>query len=241
MPITMLGQLRINLDDYLWLKSEDYLHFGLTGGFSSKADFQAKMIEDVKNSAARLHGSGDGTRRTPRDRESWKGVFRKLEFFRPVDGYHGDPLQLLPWYRVQTKLNPTDTQAYVNGAFFLVDLAKKPEEAAEFLNEGIEKNPTSPELYEALGRFYFEKFGDYDKSIPCFEKAIRFGKQIKYRNDAEQEAFGNAYLFLARAHRKRGDFEAAFRIAEEGVNDCPDNVLVRTIHRIVKKEMGQSK
>ena len=238
MPITLLGQLRINLDDYLWLKSEDYLHFGLAGGSSS---FQAKMIQDARNSAARLRGSGNVSRRTPEDRERWKGIFRKFEFFRPVDGYHGDPLQLLPWFRVQTKINPLDKQAYLNGAFYLVDLAKKPDEAIDFLHEGIAKNPTSPELHEALGRFHFEKLKEYDESIPYFEKAVRFGKEMQSRNDAEEEAFGNAYLFLARAHRKCGDLDAALRAAEEGVTECPDNVLVRAIYRIVSKDVLRRK
>jgi tetratricopeptide (TPR) repeat protein len=239
-PISLLGQLRINLDDYLWLKTEDYLHFGLTRGFSSKREFQAKMIRDYQASVVGRSGKPSGSP-GPRSagRDDWRGFFRKLEFFHPIDGYHGNPLQLLPWYRMQTKLNPLDKQAYVSGAFFLVDLAKKPEEALAFLEEGLENNPRSPELHVAVGRFYFEKLERHDEAIPYLQKAVSFGREIQGRTEAEEEALENAYLFLAMAHRKQHDLDAALRVAKEGVVECRESVLIPVIYRVVMRDIGE--
>lgn len=240
-PISLLGQLRINLDDYLWLKTEDYLHFGLTRGSSSRANFQAKMIGDFKASVTRYNKPFGSLRPTFAERDSWRGFFRNLEFFHPIDGYHGDPRQLLPWYRMQTKLNPLDKQAYINGAFFLVDLAKKPDEALAFLEEGIENNPRSPELHVEVGRFYYEKLKRYEEAIPYLEKAVTFGKEMQSRNDAEEEAFGNAYLFLAMTHRKQGNLAVALSVAEEGVAECPESAFVHAIYRVVKRDIAGRK
>ncbi len=238
-PISLLGQLRINLDDYLWLKTEDYLHFGLTRGFSSKASFEAKLIDDFAASASRLRKPFGSLGPRFAGRDAWRGIFRKFEFFHPINGFHGDPLELLPWYRMQTKINPLDKQAYINGAFFLVDMAKKPDEALAFLEEGIKNNPRSPELHAAVGQFYYEKLKDYDEAVPYLQKAVTFGKEMQNRDDAEEEAFGNAYLFLTMAHRKRGDLDAALRVAEEGVAECPEKAFVRAIYRVIKRDIAE--
>ena len=138
---------------------------------------------------------------------------------------------------MQTRINPYDTAAYVNGAFFLGDLAKEPEEGLAFLLQGAVNNPESPEIHQAIGRLYYDKWKKYDEAIPHLEKAISLGKGMKYRDEAEEEAIADAYLFLARAYRDKGELELALRAAEEGVAEYPKNALVATICRVIKRDM----
>lgn len=55
--------------------------------------------------------------------------------------------ELLPWYRLITLSNPHFVRAYRVGAMWL-SFEGHEEQALEFLNEGIEKNPDNPELYQ---------------------------------------------------------------------------------------------
>ena len=126
----------------------------------------------------------------PSKEKDWRGILgdleRHLQPYRPGPARHGDPEELIPWYRIQTILNPLDINAYATCAFFLADFAKEPEKAIAFLEEGIRNNPKSPELLEAVGRLYFEKWKRYDEAIPYLERAVAAGKEISER-DKKQE------------------------------------------------------
>lgn len=235
LPLTLLGQLRITFDDYLWLKTEDYLHFGITKGSYSSRALSKSMAEAFQTRTGR---AGGNTTRKPHEERNWRGFFAELELFHPAKGNHGDPRELLPWYRIQTAINPADTAAYVNGAFFLADFAKKPDEALSFLQQGAKNNPDSIEIFEAIGRLYFEKWKDYDQAIVYLKKAVALGKDRK-RNDAEEDAFEKAYLFLARAYREQGDLDAALETAEAGVGECRNPALIQVIQRVVLRDIAE--
>lgn len=240
MPMTLLGQFRTNLDAYFWLKTEEYLH----GGIAYRPYTEQEREQGMRETEANVGGfaqHSDGPTIIPSKEEDWRGVFgdfeRNLQPYRPGPARHGDPQELIPWYRVQTIINPSDVNAYVTCAFFMGDFAKKPKEALAFLEEGAKNNPHSPEIQEAIGRLYFEKWKDYDSAIPYLKDAVTLGKQISKRDEKQEKAFGDAYLFLARAYREKGDLDAALRTADEGVTECPSNALVRVIDRIVKKDI----
>jgi tetratricopeptide (TPR) repeat protein len=239
-PMTLLGQFRTNLDAYLWLKTEEYLH----GGVSYRPYTEKEREQGMRETEANVGGlaeHSDGPTVIPSKEEDWRGIFgdfeRNLQPYRPGPARHGDPEELIPWYRVQTIINPLDVNAYVTCAFFMGDFARKPEEALAFLEEGARNNPRSPEIQEAIGQLYFEKWKNYDKAIPHLRDAIALGKQIPKRDDRQEKAFGDAYLFLAKAYREKGELNTALQTADEGVKACPANALVRVIDRIVKKDL----
>ena len=234
MAMTLLGQFRITLNKYFWLRTEDYLHFGIMYNAHTRKKAEKQMIEEFA-------GRGRKRRRVsarPEGRD-WRGIFKHFEYLQPVKGYHGDPNELLPWYRTQTAVNPNDTAAYVNGAFFLADFNGKFDEALAFLHEGVVNNPESPEIHLAIGRLYFEKWEKYDEAIPYLEKAVAFGREIQNRNASEERVVGNSYVFLVNAYRKTGALDSALRVAEDGVEICPDYGLVRAVHRLAKKDIEQ--
>lgn len=243
MPMTLLGQFRTNLDAYLWLKTVDYLHSGITyRPFTSSERAQGMREHEYDVAGFARHECG-GPTLIPSKEKDWRGLFgdleRHLQPYRPGPARHGDPQELIPWYRVQTLINPHDVNAYATCAFFLADFAQEPEKALAFLQKGVENNPNSPVLYQAIGQLYFDKWKNYDEAIPYFEKAIAVGKKIQDRDESQEKAFGDAYLFLARAYREKGDLHAALRAAEEGMAECPTNNLVRVICRVVKRKLEE--
>ena len=234
--MTLLGQFRVTLNKYFWLRTEDYLHFGVLHNSYTREKTAKQLVEGFKGSIG--NSSGASARQEERD---WRGVFKRFEYIKPVKGYHGDPSELLPWYRTQTAVNPNDTSAYVNGAFFLADFHNKFDEALAFLHEGVVNNPESPEVHFAIGRLYFEKWEKYDEAIPYLEKAVAYGREIQNRNPTQDRVVGNSYVFLVNAYRETGDLDSALRVAEDGVAICPDIGIVRTSLRLVKKDMEKEK
>lgn len=238
--MTLLGQFRVSINKYFWLRTEDYLHFGIMRNSYTRKKFQQEMTDGSLSIIGRFSNDGRDTTSRPKERD-WRGVFKHFEYIQPVKGYHGDPSELLPWYRTQTAVNPNDTSAYVNGAFFLADFHDKFDEALAFLHEGIVNNPESPDIHFAIGRLYFEKWKKYDEAIPYLEKAVAYGREIQDRNPTQDRVVGNSYVFLVNAYRKTDDLDSALRVAEDGVTVCPDIGIVRTSLRLVKKDIEKEK
>jgi tetratricopeptide (TPR) repeat protein len=234
--MTLLGQFRVTINKYFWLRTEDYLHFGVMRNKYTRERAEKQMADGFQGQGRKPIDAAAGAR--GRD---WRGIFGRFDYIQPVKGYHGDPSELLPWYRTQTAVNPNDTSAYVNGAFFLADFHDKFDEAHAFLHEGLVNNPESPEIHFAIGRLYSEKWQKYDEAIPHLEKAVALGKEIENRNPTEERVIGNSYVFLVDAHRKTGDLESALHVAKDGVTVCPDIGLVRTSLRLVERDIENEK
>jgi len=50
----------------------------------------------------------------------------------------------------------------------------------DFLERGIKNNPDRPQLYEALGRLYRDKFNDHEHAAECFAKAASLPEAPSY-------------------------------------------------------------
>ena len=243
MPMTLLGQFRTNLDAYLWLRTIDYLHAGITYRPHTKAE-QAKGEHTHKHDIGGFaeHECGGPTLIPPKEQD-WRGLLgdleRHLQPYRPGPATHTDPQELIPWYRIQTIINPLDVNAYQTCSFFLADFAKRPEDARDFLIEGIKNNPESPELHKALGQLYVEKWKQYVEAIPYLERAVSLGKKAADRNEKQEQTLAEAYYFLAKAYQETGKLEAALRISEEGMTECPGNAFVRVINRVIRKAIQE--
>ena len=236
--LSLFGQMRIALGKYFWLRTEDYLHFGIMHNSYTHQKVQEEMIDGYKASMKLSPDSERAKVARPKERD-WRGLFKNFSFVQPIKGYHGSPSELLPWYRAQTIINPTDTDAYVNAAFFLADFEDKGEEAFSFLQEGAENNPDSVEIQAAIGRLYIEKWKRYNMAIPHLEKAVALAGNVKDRDKGERRDVGNAYVFLALSYKNIGDLDSALRTAKKGVAELPDYALIRSMHRIVMKDIEQ--
>jgi len=75
--------------------------------------------------------------------------------------------------RVIVEVDPSDTQAYDDGAWLMRNQLRDDESEA-FLLRGLNANPDVYNLYSALGYFYYEQEKPVESAI-CYERAIDLG------------------------------------------------------------------
>jgi tetratricopeptide (TPR) repeat protein len=78
--------------------------------------------------------------------------------FYPVVHTHlhgGNEREMLPWLKLSAELDPHETATYLTASYWLRTSLNKPDEAVQFLREGLRANPDSYEILLELGRVYF--------------------------------------------------------------------------------------
>ena len=69
--------------------------------------------------------------------------------------------EILPWLKLSADLDPHDIVTYVTASYWLRTTLKKPDQAEQFLREGLRANPDSYEILLELGRVYFYNRTNY--------------------------------------------------------------------------------
>ncbi len=170
----MLGEFRTSISDIMFIKTERYLHGGIAyrphhGETGMSAEELADEVEehqseltptdralraeidviDVDNDHA---GTPTFIPSADEDFRGWIGhLYRQVKPWRHPDlaHWHTDGRQLLPWYRVMTLTDPHYIRGYTIGGFWLQ--RDSLDAALAFIEEGLEKNPDSFELYVSRG------------------------------------------------------------------------------------------
>ena len=159
----MLGEFRTSISDVMFMKTERYLHGGVSylPHHSESALSAEDLAEDVETHQSELgmpdedeEHSGVPTIIPPanRDFRGWIGnLHREVRPWRdPSRAHiHTDGRNLLPWFRVMTRVDPHYIRGYVSGAFWLAYEDRG--QAIAFIEEGLENNPYSFELYVSRG------------------------------------------------------------------------------------------
>jgi tetratricopeptide (TPR) repeat protein len=87
--------------------------------------------------------------------------------------------EILPWLKLSAEMDPNRIDTYVTAAYWLRTTLNKPNEAEEFLREGLRANPDSYEIYLELGRVYH-----YGKKEPGMARNIW---ELALKNWREQD------------------------------------------------------
>jgi tetratricopeptide (TPR) repeat protein len=80
--------------------------------------------------------------------------------------------ETLPWLKLASEMNPQMIENYTVGAYWLRRL-KMPEEARDFLFEGLHNNPGNSELLFDLGSLYMESFQDTNRANNVWQAGLR--------------------------------------------------------------------
>lgn len=166
----MLGGFRTSMSDFMYIKTELYLHGGV-GYAPHRHDEVASSAELAEEAHASHDGHGhphahahehehpDGCAGTPtlipeadRDFRGFVGrLHRQVKPWRDPGDPHilADGRELLPWFRLMTASDPQYIRGYVAGAFWL---QREDRDAAfAFVEEGLAKNPDSFQLLVSRG------------------------------------------------------------------------------------------
>jgi tetratricopeptide (TPR) repeat protein len=141
------------MSDIMFIKTERYLH----NGVAYQPHITMKDFESPSSATEEYAGIPTVIRRP---QEDWRGFIGDLE--REIKPWkdpsqhmaHEKGVELLPWFRVMTLVNPHRIRGYKIGAFLMMtrDSPDSLQEAWNFIQEGIKKNPDSHELYYMLIR-----------------------------------------------------------------------------------------
>ncbi len=175
----LFGELRTSMSDILFIKTERYIHSGI--GYTKTMDEEA----DAKGPIGTLIRTPD---------EDWRGFIGILErnvkpWMDPkTHAQHTTSVELLPWFRLMTLVNPHRIRGYRIGAFILMTsgLPDCMKQAREYIEEGIKNNPRSHELQFMLIRIIQHQLMDLERTNPnltleekkpFFEEALEHARQ----------------------------------------------------------------
>lgn len=236
---SLLGQFRTSISGWLWLRTDLYLHNGVSMRPLTEAE-RSKGISGVgssDNTDNALHDDASVVTVIPSAERDFRGFFGDLE--RATKAYkdmknhsHNDPRQALPLFRLMTWIDPHFINGWVVGSSVI---ARDHNESAyrkaiDYLEQGLEKNPENISIQNQMGTVYLTKLRDFRRAVPLFESAIssRKGQAIAQFDPDDQESLEWAYRWLALCYRDTGRLDRMYPLIDEGLALFPeDRVLAK--------------
>lgn len=151
--------------------------------------------------------------------------------------------EILPWLKLATDMNPQYIEAYRVGYYWLYRL-HKPEQARDFLLEGLRNNPGNPGLLFDLGWLYHKDFHDPNRARNVWQAALRCwqSQSEKVRRSVEAKRLcDNITINLAHLEEKAGNWPQALKYLEMTKQVSPyPKAIQEQINEIEKKMAPQS-
>jgi len=197
--LSLMGQLQFTVGDLLWMKSQEYLHGGLTYRMPTRAEEEMGYMPKESTDVVEGLSHSEGILMSPDSERDWRGILGNID--RQIIPYaehkHADPVELIPWYQLVVKLNPHQERVFSMGAFFMSDSAQAPGDALQFLYQGLDANPWSWEIRGGIGRLLH----DYAKNPSILAKIKDKEKLLVDSNipTTEKESFIMAVKYLKEA------------------------------------------
>jgi hypothetical protein len=170
MLTALMGDSRRMFANHFFAMADAYFHSGFypTMFDSARTEEHSHLSEEAhEQEGADEHGEHheETFLRPPRD---W--IERFGRHFYPTVHTHlsnGNEREILPWLKLSAEMDPKRIDTYVTAAYWLRTKLHKPNEAEQFLRQGLRANPDSYAILLELGRVYF-----YNK------KETRVGRNI---------------------------------------------------------------
>jgi len=148
--------------------------------------------------------------------------------------------EVLPWLRFSASLDPNKVGTYVVAAYWLRTELEKPDQAEQFLREGLRANPGNPEILFELGRIHAEDRKDAGRARNVWEMALR--RWVEREGEkAEPNLFLYAQLLgnLGRLEEEQGNWARAIQHLSQLVPISPHRTKIEEwIAELKAKERG---
>lgn len=238
---SLLGQFRTNISAWLWLRTDLYLHNGVSMRplTERELDMGRVGVGSSDNQEGHLHDDSKVVTVIPSADRDFRGVFGDIE--RATKAYkdmtnhgHNNPKQALPLFRLMTWLDPYFTPGWTTGAAVLA-MGKDPQsyaQAVEFLNQGLSHNPESVAILNQLGFTYTARLHQFDRAVTAFERARAVGNKYELTrfDDENLNSLLNAYRWLALVYRETGKINLKYEVLREGLAKFPDDVPLQRLY-----------
>ncbi len=157
----------------------------------------------------------------------WRFLYRQV---RPSLHMHASGerqvKELLPWFKLATKVDPRNVQAYEVGAYWLAGEIGQPAAARQFLAEGIAANPEAFELELMLGEIL--RKSEPEGALAALRAAaakwragraayLRDGSYPRHLQVPDPVLYANILVMMADCHLRLGQTDEARRCFEEAL------------------------
>jgi tetratricopeptide (TPR) repeat protein len=176
-----MGDARRLFANHFFVKADAYFHSGFYPSiYDNLQSFKTPHIAE-DSGAIRGKNTGDETTFLGAPR-NWIDRFGR-QFFPSVHTHlkeggasgeekEAEVREILPWMKLSSELDPKRVETYSVTAYWLRRMGK-PDEAEDFLREGLRENPGNPQLLFDLGRLYYESRTDPIRARNLWEAGLR--------------------------------------------------------------------
>lgn len=235
----MMGDSRRMFANHFFAEADAYFHSGF---YPSIFDTAAPEERGHLTESHEEHGKEEHEGTFLGRPTDWIDRFGR-NFFPTIHTHlsNGQEGEILPWLKLSADLDPTRIETYVTAAYWLRTTLKKPDEAEEFLRQGLRANPDSYEILLELGRIDFYNKGDtrvarnlYELALQKWHEADAAGR--KPDGHIYEEIFGEK----VRADRKEGDLKQELADLQELLKVSPNKDSLRRTIEELKTQLSHS-
>ena len=131
--------------------------------------------------------------------------------------------EILPWLRLSAEMDPQNVETYTLTAYWLRTQLRKTDEAEQFLREGLQANPRSPEILFALGQLQFDDRRDPTRARNLWEMALRrWVEQESGKEKPDNALLREITMHLARLEEEQGNLQRAIEHLERTQKVSPN-------------------
>jgi tetratricopeptide (TPR) repeat protein len=212
----LMGDSRRLFANHFFAMADAYFHSGFYPTIFDTAKTEERThISEVAHEQGQEHEEHEETfLGQPKD---W--IERFGRHFYPTVHTHlsgANVQEILPFLKLSAEMDPNRIDTYITTAYWLRTSLKRPEEAEQFLRQGLRANPDSYEIYLELGRVYF-----YNKREPSVGRNIfmlardKWLKQQAAGDKPEAADYEEILGEIVRVDRQEGDLKAEVADLEE--------------------------
>jgi tetratricopeptide (TPR) repeat protein len=150
--------------------------------------------------------------------------------------------EILPWIRLSADANPHKIETYTVGAFFLWEHLGQPDQAEQFLREGLRNNPNSYEILFALGRIYRDAYHDVIRARNVFELGITKFRALPAAVQKEERiAYEELVVNLAFLEEQTGHYDEALKWFELACTLAPFPDQMRKEMELIREKQAAAR
>jgi tetratricopeptide (TPR) repeat protein len=216
--VTLVGDSRQLFAHEFFAMADSYFHSGF---YPTIFDVKKPGSESDLKEESRQKPEGAGQHEEEQsflgEPKDWIDRFGRN--FYPVIHTHlrgGNEREMLPWLKLSADMDPHEIDTYLTASYWLRTSLNKPEEAEQFLREGLRANPDSYEILLELGRVYFYNRKNNFVSRNIFVLARqKWLRQQAAGNKPDPHAFEEILGEIVKTDRAQGDLKQEIVDLEE--------------------------
>jgi tetratricopeptide (TPR) repeat protein len=212
--LALLGDSRQLFANQFFVMADVYFHSGYYPTiFDAKKKEGPSHLDVASHEEAEAPKSG---KKEPDDDDNFMGkpkdwIEQFGRNFIPTVHTHlqGDKArEMLPWLKLSAEMDPKRIDTYVTAAYWLRTRLNQPDQAAQFLREGLRANPDSYEILLELGRVYYYSKNNFRVARNIWERALaEWQRQDQAKESPDPHAHEEILGELVRDDEQTGNLQ----------------------------------